>query len=417
MEKYLDTDQTDFVDAEAVVIGAGPAGLMAAEQLSNAGYRVDVYDAMPSVGRKFLRAGVGGLNLSHTEAFELFCRRYTHAEVVGGWLKRFDADHLRAWARGLGIETFVGTSGRIFPVQKKASPLLRAWLQRLQQQGINIHTRCRWIGFDGGLLQVHSTAGLQSVRAQVVVLALGGGSWSRLGSDGAWQRVLNAEGVETVPFTPSNCGFDYLWSEHLRVRFAGSPLKAVALRVDSTLGNFQRQGEAVVSVQGVQGALIYHASRLIRQLIERDGEATIHWDLLPDKTPESVAAALSASRGKESMSNYLRKRLGLAGVKAALLYELAEKDSLNSPDRLAVIVKNLPQTLKQPRPIDEAISTDGGVSLADLDEQLMLKQLPGVFCAGEMLAWDAPTGGYLLNACMASGVVAGQGAVSFLKKQ
>lgn len=405
----------DCTESEAVIIGVGPAGLMAAEQLANAGYQVNMFDAMPSVGRKFLRAGIGGLNLAHAEPIELFGSRYTPSNVVSSWLSHFDADRLRAWAMALGIETFVGSSGRIFPVEKKASPLLRAWLQRIHQSGVKIHTRSRWTGFKDGLVQIQTPAGMQSVRAKVVVLALGGGSWARLGSDGSWQHLLSEQGVEMQAFTPSNCGFDYQWSEHLRNRFAGSPLKTVALRIDAEHGHFQRQGEAVISSLGVQGALIYHASSLILRLIDDDGQATVYWDLLPDKTAESIAAALLKPRGKESMANYLRKRLGIHGVKAALLYELAPPGSLNSAEALAGIVKRLPQTLRQARPLDEAISTGGGVSLNAIDAQLMLKQLPGVFCAGEMLAWDAPTGGYLLTACMASGLVAGQGAVGYLE--
>jgi len=404
---------------QAAVIGAGPAGLMAAEQLASAGYQVSVYESMPSVGRKFLRAGVGGLNLTHSEDFADFCSRYSSAEIVSGWIEYFSPQAVRDWAADLGIKTFTGSSGKVFPLQLKASPLLRAWLQRLQQQGVEINTRHRWIGWqhdkdeDTMLHQFENSAGELVVHAQVTVLAMGGGSWARLGSDGQWLKTLSAEGVVCALFKPANCGFNYDWSEHLRRQFAGAPLKAVGLCLDA--GLFKRTGEALISQYGLQGSLIYHASKLLREQIERNGEAVIYWDLLPEKSMELILNALSQPQGRNSLSNHMRKRLGLSGAKLALLHELAPQ-AFGSFAELAEKIKCLPQVLRSTRPLDEAISTAGGVSLSELNESLMLRSLPGVFCAGEMLDWEAPTGGYLLNACFASGQLAGQGAVSFLRK-
>jgi len=399
-----------------VIIGAGPAGLMAAEQIARAGYRVDVFERMPSVGRKFLRAGVGGLNLTHAERFDDFCLRYSEPEVVTDWLQQFDPQALRAWAAGLGIETFVGSSGRVFPVQGKASTMLRAWLQRLQGAGVRIHTRHQWLGWQDDALRFTSPAGDICVPAQVTILALGGGSWSRLGSDGKWAGTLKLAGIETGAFTPSNCGFNYPWSEHIRKRFAGAPLKSVVLKVSADDGTFERRGEAVISRHGVQGALIYHASRQILAQIAAQGEALLEWDLLPDRSAPAVLTALLLPRGKSSLANHLRKRLGISGIKAALLYELSNGVDLADPVRLAAQLKCLPQRISSARPLDEAISTAGGIKLGDVDKNLMLRDLPGVFCAGEMLDWDAPTGGYLLNACFASGRIAGIGAAQYLQR-
>lgn len=420
----LPVTQTASDMLAVAVIGAGPAGLMAAEQLARAGYRVDLFDAMPSVGRKFLRAGVGGLNLTHSESSNDFAERYSNADLVRPWLSAFGPAQLRSWVGGLGIETFTGSSGRVFPVQKKASPLLRAWLERLQELGVNIHTRHRWTAWSpaaGGHRLVFEVAkpgdavSTRELTVRSVVLGLGGGSWSRLGSNGHWLPILAQAGVEISALTPSNCGFDYPWSVFMRQRFAGQPLKSVALSLDPSSSDW-RQGEAMISRHGVQGGLIYHASRSIQQCIEQDGFAQIYWDLIPDRTFAEIRDVLAQPRGKQSQANFLRKRLAFSGARAALLHELAPR-SVHDPDTLAKLIKCLPQRLHSARPIDEAISTGGGIVSAELDADLMLRRHPGVFCAGEMLDWDAPTGGYLLNACLASGRVAGLGAVSFLQKQ
>lgn len=413
--------QTDH-SRPVTVIGAGPAGLMAAEQLAEAGHEVDLFDAMPSVGRKFLRAGVGGLNLTHSEDLNAFVARYSHADLVRPWLRDFGPAELQHWAASLGIETFTGSSGRVFPVQKKASPLLRLWLQRLGELGVRIHTRHRWtdwqINADGYQLVFEASMAGQVSQPRVidtdaVVLATGGGSWARLGSDGRWQSLLAQAGVAVSPFTPSNCGFDYPWSQFMRQRFAGQPLKSVGLSVDVDSQQWQ-VGEAMISRHGIQGGLIYHASRTLQQRIEHDGFTQIYWDLLPDRTLAEIRNIVAQPRGKQTQANFLRKRLAFSGSKAALLHELAPR-AVSHPDTLAQAIKCLPQRLHSARPLDEAISTGGGVIASELDEMLMLRRLPGVFCAGEMLDWDAPTGGYLLNACMASGRVAGQGVVAFLQ--
>ncbi|MDP1930137.1 MAG: TIGR03862 family flavoprotein [Gammaproteobacteria bacterium] len=404
----------------ALVIGAGPAGLMAAEQLALAGIPVHVIDAMPSPGRKFLRAGIGGLNLTHSESVPGFTERYSDPARVGAWLQQFDAVALRQWALALGIETFVGSSGRVFPVGLKAAPLLRAWLQRLRQQGVVIHSRQRWLGFEttlenGSVLHsIDTVDGQQQVAAGVTIFAVGGGSWARLGSDGKWVVPLSNAGIRSVPLKPTNCGFDYAWSDTLLARYAGEPLKTVGLTVAGT--DFNRKGEVLVSRHGVQGSLIYAASSMIRDEIELHGEAQIYWDLLPDQTLEQVSELLRPSRGKESVSNWLRKRLGLEGLRLSLFYELGG-DTARAGENVANLVKRLPQTLRSVRPLDEAISTAGGVMFQGLDDNLMSVVHPGLFFAGEMLDWEAPTGGYLLNACFASGRIAGQGALGYLRRQ
>lgn len=405
----------------ALVIGAGPAGLMAAEQLALAGIPVRVIDAMPSPGRKFLRAGIGGLNLTHSEDSAAFIERYSHPETARQWLRALDATALRQWARELGVDTFVGSSGRVFPEGLKAAPLLRAWLHRLRQQGVMIYPRQRWLGFAAAPSQDHSvhlldtTAGQQQVAAAVVIFAMGGGSWARLGSDGKWLSSMIDAGIPCAAFKPANCGFNYAWSATLLANHAGSPLKTVTLTVPTSTGVvFSRKGEVLVSRHGVQGSLIYAASRVIRDEIERHGKVEIFWDLLPDQTLEQARVALRVPRGKESLSNWLRKRLGLEGLRLSLFYELAGEAIKHGAD-VASLVKRLPQTLHSARPLDEAISTAGGVLLKDLDEHLMSVTCPGLFFAGEMLDWEAPTGGYLLNACFASGKVAGQGAAEYLR--
>lgn len=405
------------------VVGAGPAGLMAAEVLAAGGARVDVYDAMPSAGRKFLLAGKGGLNLTHSEAIEPFLARYRdRQDRVAPWLTRFGPEALRAWAHGLGVDTFVGSSGRVFPADMKAAPLLRAWLHRLRAAGATFHMRHRWVGWHAdGELRMAGPRGDIAVSADAVVLALGGASWARLGSDGAWVGPLRERGVDVAALEPSNCGFDVAgWSEHFRSRHAGAPLKAVALTVHGPgpegEPKFTQRGECVVTETGVEGSLVYAASAVLRESIGQAGEATLSVDLLPTRTEAEVRAEVRYPRGSRSLSTHLKSRLGLHGVKMGLLHECAPREVMVDAPRLARFIKALPVTVVRPRPIDEAISSAGGVRFDALDEALMLRALPGVFCAGEMLDWEAPTGGYLLTACMASGHAAGQGALHWLSR-
>jgi uncharacterized flavoprotein (TIGR03862 family) len=402
-----------------VIVGAGPAGLMAAEELAAAGAQVDVYDAMPSVGRKLLLAGIGGLNITHAEDFEAFVSRYgARAAQVRPWLEAFGPQALRDWVHGLGIETFVGTSQRVFPKDMKAAPLLRAWLHRLRSCGVRFHARHRWLGWAaGGGLRFAHLSGESVVQADATVLALGGASWKKLGSDGAWQPWLQAAGVQVKPLIPANCGFDLAkpWSEHLRSQFAGQPVKPVALQFKASRGTeFRKQGEFVITEAGVEGSLIYAASHLIRDEIARSGQATILLDLLPAFSLEKVHTETRHPRGSKSLSAHLKSRLNLQGLKMALLYETLSKEQMQDAALLAQTIKALPLTLSAARPIDEAISSAGGVAFEAMNAQLMLQAKPGVFCAGEMIDWEAPTGGYLLNACLASGRVAGRGAATYL---
>ena len=398
----------------AVVVGGGPAGLMAAERLAAGGAEVHVYDAMRSVGRKFLLAGKGGLNLTHAEALDGFVSRYGARQAeVGALLARFGPQSLRDWAAALGIPTFVGSSARVFPVGMKAAPLLRAWLQRLRAQGVSFHMRHRWVGWAAdGRPCFDAPDGRVEVAADALVLALGGASWPRLGSDGAWVPLLQQRGVALAPLRPSNCGFEVAWSEHFVTRHAGQALKSVAMELPGT--HWRQQGEFVVSRYGIEGSLVYAASALLRDAIDAQGQAKLHLDLLPARSLEWVSAELAHPRGSRSLSTHLKSRLGLSGVKAGLLYEVADKAELADAKRLAALIKALPLTLQATRPIAEAISSAGGVRFEALDDKLMLRSLPGVFCAGEMLDWEAPTGGYLLTASMAGGRVAGQGAVDWL---
>ena len=401
------------------VIGGGPAGLMAAEVLAQGGVQVDLYDAMPSPGRKFLLAGVGGMNITHSEPFDIFLSRYgARAETVQPLLEAFPPDALREWARGLGVETFVGSSGRVFPKDMKAAPLLRAWLHRLRESGVRFHVRHRWLGWGKpGALRFSTPEGEHLVQADAVVLALGGGSWAKLGSDGAWVPLLAQRGIGVAPLLPSNCGFDVAggWSEHLKSRFAGQPLKTVALRFTDATGNLHaRRGELMLSDSGIEGSLVYALSALLRDTIAALGAVTLQLDLAPDKTLERVIAEVVHPRGARSLSSHLQSRAGIRGVKMALLREILSPDRLNDPLKLANAIKSLPLTLVAPRPLDEAISSAGGVRFEALDENLMLRDLPGVFCAGEMLDWEAPTGGYLLTASFASGRAAGRGALNYL---
>jgi len=401
----------------AVVIGGGPAGLMAAEAMAQAGLAVEVFDAMPSVGRKFLLAGVGGMNITHSEAYPQFVSRYHEREgQIDGLLRDFDADALRQWIHGLGIETFVGTSGRVFPTDMKAAPLLRAWLKRLRDNGVVIHTRHRWLGWHGdGSLRIAYPQGELQVKADAVVLALGGASWARLGSDGAWQPLLAERAVDISPLRPSNCGFEVEgWSPLLVDKFAGAPLKNIALSVP---GMAPRKGEFILTAQGVEGSLVYAWSAQLRQAIEHEGHARLLLDLLPDKPVDKIAQALAKPRGSRSMAKHLYSQLGIDGVKAGLLRELTDQPTFADSQALARAIKALPIDLVRTRPLDEAISSAGGVRFEGLDEGLMVRAMPGVFCAGEMLDWEAPTGGYLLTACFASGLRAGQAATTWLESK
>ncbi len=392
---------------------------MAAEALVLGGAKVDVYDGMPSVGRKFLLAGKGGLNLTHSEPLEPFLARYgERREVLAPLLKGFGPEQLVAWVRELGFEVFTGTSGRIFPKGMKAAPLLRGWLHRLRQSGVRFHTRHRWRGWaeSGGLL-FDTPSGEAEVHADATVLAAGGGSWPKLGSDGAWVPLLARRNVAVIPLRSANCGFDVAngWSEHF-ARFAGQPLKPVVLGfADRNGAAFSKQGEFVITATGVEGSLVYAASAGVRDEIEATGAATINLDLLPDRSMERVIREVAHPRGARSLSSHLQSRTGIKGVKMALLRELVPPADFAEPERLAAAIKALPLRLVAPRPLAEAISTAGGVRFEALDEHLMIRALPGVFCAGEMLDWEAPTGGYLLTACMATGRTAGTGALAWLE--
>jgi len=402
----------------AIVVGGGPAGLMAAEVLRGAGVDVDLYERMGSVGRKFLVAGKGGLNLTHSEPFASFVTRYGEREEdVGRWLRALDADALRAWARGLGVETFVGTSGRVFPRDLKAAPLLRAWVRRLRGEGVRFHVQHAWRGWTpSGALCFDAPGGDHVATADVVVLALGGGSWPVLGSDGRWAPLLAGRGVDVAPLVPSNCGFDVDWSAHFRDRHAGDPVKPVLLEWTTPDGRTQvRQGELVVSRDGVEGSLVYAASASLRDAIAARGPVQVRLDLAPGRSPERLRRELEGSRGRRSLAEHWRRRAGISGVKAGLVREVLASAEREDPARVAQTLKSLPLTLQRARPLEEAISSAGGVRFAALDERGMLRACPGVFCAGEMIDWEAPTGGYLLNACFASGQAAARGALEWLR--
>ena len=410
------TQNSAPANTHVAIIGGGPAGLMAAEVLSQAGIHVDVYDGMPSVGRKFLLAGVGGMNITHSEAYPAFLSRYAErAPQIAPLLRAFDADALCQWIHDLGIETFIGSSGRVFPTDMKAAPLLRAWLKRLRDSGVVIHTRHRWLGWDAsGALRIASPQGEISVNPDATLLALGGGSWSRLGSDGAWMLPLEQRGVDLAPLQPSNCGFEVqAWSELMVSKFAGAPLKNIAIGLNDDI---PRLGECVITATGIEGSLIYALSAPIREEINRYGAAVINIDLLPGRPVDKLQAALSKPRGSRSMAKHLHSQVGIDGVKAALLRELTDAETFADPALLARAIKALPLTLVKTRPLDEAISSAGGVRFEAMDERLMLKALPGVFCAGEMLDWEAPTGGYLLTGCFASGRAAGFGMLEWLRR-
>ena len=402
--------------SQVAIIGGGPAGLMAAEVLSKAGIQVDLYDAMPSVGRKLLLAGIGGLNITHSEDYKEFCSRYgAEQSLLQSSLDQFTPEHLRSWVHGLGIDTFVGTSGRVFPKEMKAAPLLRAWLHRLRQNGVRFHVRHRWQGWaDDGSLRITGPEGEIAIQPDATILALGGASWPKLGSDGAWVPLLKTQGINPTPLQSANCGFETPWSALLKQKFSGEPLKSIAISfTDHTGETYQRQGECIISREGIEGSLIYALSRPLRETINHTGSATFYIDLAPDRSPEKILDAL-CRRGSKSLSSYLKSALGFNGVKTALLYEALNKEQISDLKTLAATIKALPITVDTTRPIAEAISTAGGVGFGNIDQDFMLKQLPGVFVAGEMLDWEAPTGGYLLNGCLATGLHAGRGALAWL---
>ena len=402
------------------VIGGGPAGLMAAEVLCQGGVKVDLFDAMPSVGRKFLMAGKGGMNITHSEPMPSFAGRYGSREKnIAPLLESFNPEALREWIHTLGIETFVGSSGRVFPREMKAAPLLRAWLHRLREAGVSFHMRHRWLGWDEHNALRFATPDTEKfIQADAVILALGGGSWAHLGSDGLWVPLLEQRGVSVAALKPANCGFDTHWSEHFSTRFAGETVKTVVLSYTDIAGiEHRKQGEIMVTAGGIEGGLIYALSAGLRDKIAENGNVQIYLDLLPGKDAQQVINDIAHPRGSRSISSHLQSRLGIKGVKAGLLRELVSAEVYADSNRLGAAIKHLPLTLLAPRPLDEAISTAGGVVFEALDEQLMIRSLPGVFCAGEMLDWEAPTGGYLLTACFASGKAAGHGALNWLKSR
>jgi uncharacterized flavoprotein (TIGR03862 family) len=401
------------------VIGAGPAGLMAAEVLAQGGAKVTVYDAMPSVGRKFLMAGRGGLNLTHSEPLDTFLPRYREAAPkLAAAIEAFPPDRLRAWCGALGQPTFVGSSGRIFPKAMKASPLLRAWLRRLDTMGVSFSVRHRWIGWDdGGRLLFQTPDGERAVEAGVAVLALGGASWPRLGSDGGWVETLYRKGITVAPLKPANCGFAVNWSDIFRQRFEGTPIKGIAL----SFGGRSVRGEATVTRDSIEGGAVYAPSAELREAVLASGHATLHVALRPDIAEADLVKRLSAPRGKQTFSNWLRKAASLSPVGIGLLQEAAITSSVSLAslpvERLAALINAVPIKLTGVATIMRAISSAGGVAFDEVDADFMIQRLPGVFVAGEMLDWEAPTGGYLLQACFATGVAAGKGALRWLESQ
>ena len=399
---------------QVMIIGGGPAGLMAAEVLLQRGVQVSLYEAKPSPGRKFLVAGKGGLNLTHSEPREDFLSRYgVRRPQIEPLLDAFGPNELRQWAHALGVETYIGSSGRVFPKEMNAAPLLNAWLEKLQTSSLQIYTRHKWVGWgkDHALL-FETPDGEKNVKADAVILALGGGSRPELGSDGRWIPLLAVYNVEIAPLKPANCGFDVQWTSYFRDKYEGKPVKSVAI----TFKGQRKLGEFIITEKGVEGSLIYAISAQLRDEIELAGHAIIELDLTPDWTQEEVTEKLSRPRGSHSFSKHLKRTLNITGLKSGLLWEFVNRKDFSDPERLACAIKSLPIPLIAPRPLEEAISSAGGVTFESLDERLMLHALPGVFCAGEMLDWEAPTGGYLLTACFASGYSAGLGVLDWLDR-
>lgn len=391
-----------------VIIGAGPAGLMAADVLSASGMNVDIFEAKPSVGRKFLMAGKGGLNITHSEPISDFIRRYDQSDWLAPMVNEFDAKRIVAWMESLGVASFIGTSGRIFPTEMKAAPLLRRWLSSLKKRGVRVHCQHYWQGFtNDGSLRFMSPDGEKTVASDATILALGGASWPSLGSNGAWVSILANKGVIINPLLPSNCGFKAMWSPYMQA-YLGKPLKNIL----GWVGNGEKSvssSEAVLTTYGIEGGLVYALSRPLREEVITHGFATLYLDLLPHVSEDQLASRLTPS-GKQSADNTWRKA-GLEGVKAALIREGLPKNKWNDAPSVAACAKKYPIKLTGMQPIEEAISTAGGVMREAFDEHLMLYALPNVFCAGEMLDWDAPTGGYLLTGCFASGAYAANGVL------
>ncbi|CUB02866.1 TIGR03862 family flavoprotein [Marinomonas fungiae] len=401
---------------QVIVIGAGPAGLMAAEVIQAAGHQVHVYDAMPSACRKFLLAGIGGMNITHSEPYEDFITRYyDKAKWLEPTIKAFDADALRQWIHDLGIETFVGTSGRVFPEKMKAAPLLRNWLKRLKDAGVEFHMRHKLIALEG-LQATFNYEGLDKTKsADAIVLALGGASWPKLGSDGKWVGFLSRQGVEITPLESTNCGFYSNWSEHLQTKLAGAPLKGVSFTMKLPSGEtMERKGECIVTRDGMEGSLIYAFSKYLRDAINLRGEGKLTIDLLPDLSRDQLVQKLSNIKPKESLAKYLKRTIKLDSIKSALLYEAYQKEAFDTPEKLARCLKSIPISFYKTKPLDEVISSAGGISQNSVNQYFMLKKIPGVFCAGEMLDWEAPTGGYLLTACFATGRMVGEGVTRLL---
>jgi uncharacterized flavoprotein (TIGR03862 family) len=410
--------------SQVAIIGGGPAGLMAAEVIASAGFSVALYDAMPSVGRKFLLAGVGGMNITHSEAHDKLLARYANASpYLKPHIDNFSAEDLCKWIHSLGVDTFVGSSGRVFPTDMKAAPLLRAWLHRLREHGVQIYPRHRWVGWsDDNALKIIEQKNNISVEKNVyvdaVVLALGGASWQRLGSDGAWVSLLKEKNIAVANLLPSNCGFEIAWGKDFQQTFGGAPLQTIGLSATDLNGLLHSvRGEAMVTKAGIEGTSIYALSAVLRDAIIAKGSTILNVDLLPDLSEEKILNLLSKPRGKNSISNFLRKQLNLPLLKLALLRELTSASIWQDNKILAKMLKQLSIPITSYRPIDEAISTAGGIKFSVLNSRLMLQSLPGIFCAGEMLDWEAPTGGYLLTACFATGRAAGLGVVDYLQAQ
>ena len=403
-------------ESAVAVIGGGPAGLMAAEVISAAGYPVQLFEAMATPGRKFLLAGRSGLNITHDEPFTAFvCRYGAAAERLKPMLANFDSEMIRAWVQGFGIDTFVGGAGRVFPSDRKAAPILRAWRQRLQQQGVVIYTRHRWLGWsDDGALRFNTGQGERCFPSAATLLALGGGSWPRMGSDGRWVDLLRLKGLDVASLEPSNCGFNCEWTAHFSSRFAWQPLKSIQISHPAS-GREPRHADLMITAQGIEGGAVYALTPALRAEIAEQGSATLYIDLTPERSLQQLEKALATPRGKASMATHLRRKVGIEGIKAGLLRELASIETFQDPATLAAVIKQLPLPLTSPRPLTEAISSAGGVRFSGLDSALMVNAHPGLFVAGEMLDWEAPTGGYLLTGCLATGRAAGQGVIRWLQ--